>query len=259
MAEPLYTGVDNLEPMAEGKNYNRFLVKVILRSSGGATAAVDFGAGTGTFASALKEQGFRVICIEPDEHLCRILGGLDFECHPSLDLLGECSADFIYSLNVLEHIQDDEAATRALYRCLKPGGSLYLYVPAFNCLFTSMDRKVGHFRRYRMATLVPLLKKAGFAVRSARYVDSLGFPITLLYRLVGSRKGDLNVTVLRFYDRVLFPLSRLLDRVLGRILGKNLAVTAIRPQRLPRPHFASPRRDLQRNGGPRLGSDRRVA
>jgi hypothetical protein len=40
--------------------------------------------------------------------------------------------------------------------------------------------------------------------------------------------GRLNERTIVFYDRFLFPLSQVLDRLLGRLLGKNLLVLARR-------------------------------
>jgi hypothetical protein len=99
-------------------------------------------------------------------------------------------------------------------------------VPAFNLLFSSMDRKVGHFRRYRRGPLVALARQAGFSVEQARYVDSLGFLAALVYRLVANDSGDIDRGSLAFYDRFVFPISRFLDKLAWPFAGKNLLVTA---------------------------------
>ena len=228
MADGSYTGVDNLGAMTAARNYNRFLVQEVLRDCRGASAVVDFGAGCGTFARELRARGIAVMCVEPDEGLRRDLESQGFECRAEVGQIPEGSVDYVFSLNVMEHIEDDAEMFRAIRRRLRPGGRLYLYVPAFPVLYSSMDRKVGHYRRYRVRGLGRKLERAGFRVLRARYADSLGFFITLLYRLIGSRQGDLNPAALKFYDRAIFPLSRLLDRFLGRIVGKNVAVSAVR-------------------------------
>ena len=128
----------------------------------------------------------------------------------------------------MEHIPDDTASLRAMHRVLAPGGRAYIYVPAFNVLYSSMDAKVGHHRRYRLGELVAKMTDAGFGVDHARYVDSLGFPATLLYKAVGSRNGDIETRSVSLYDRVAFPLSRVLDRAVDRWVGKNLSVAAYR-------------------------------
>jgi SAM-dependent methyltransferase len=224
-----YTGTDNLEVMVQARHYNDFLVRQVLRHAGGARTAIDFGAGIGHFSKALRNRGLEVICIEPDAGLGRLLREDGFQCHASIEQCPPASLDYVFTLNVLEHIENDLETLRSLFSRLKPGGTLYVYVPAFPLLFTSMDRKVDHYRRYRLAPLTTLLAIAGFEIRHARYVDSIGFAVTLLYALLGSRRGDLNQKALWFYDRILFPASRLLDLFLGGICGKNLAIVAVRP------------------------------
>ncbi len=49
--------------------------------------------------------------------------------------------------------------------------------------------------------------------------------------------GDPESDRLAIYDRRRFPVSRILDRIAGRILGKNLALLAVRPQEVRGPHF----------------------
>ena len=224
-----YPGTDNLEVMTLSHRYNDFLIRQVLRHAGDARRAIDLGAGIGYFSKAVRDRGLEVICVEPDEGLGRRLREEGFLCHTSIEQFIPASLEYVFSLNVLEHVENDLGMLRLLFSRLKPGGTLYLYLPAFHLLFSSMDRKVGHYRRYRLAPLATLLACAGFEICEARYVDSLGFFVTLLYRMVGSRRGDLNPQALRFYDWVLFPLSRGIDRILGRILGKNLAVVARRP------------------------------
>jgi SAM-dependent methyltransferase len=130
---------------------------------------------------------------------------------------------------VLEHIADDAAAVAELYRCLRPGGRLLVYVPAFQVLYSQMDTHVGHFRRYRRKPLVELLGSAGFDVRAAYYVDSLGFLATLVYKLVGDRSGRVSPGSVGFYDSFVFPLSRLVDGLTLGSFGKNLAVVVAKP------------------------------
>jgi SAM-dependent methyltransferase len=221
-----YTGVDNLEVLAAAVNYNRFLVDRVAEAAAGAKEAVDFGAGTGTLSGMVRERGLAVTCVEADAGLRERLVYAGLVAHSSLDDLPDDSCGFIYSLNVLEHIEDDVGALRALGRVLEPSGRMFLYVPAFAVLFSSMDRKVGHHRRYRRSTLRRACEDAGLVVERIEYADSLGFAAALLYKWFGSREGAISDAGVRLYDRVAFPVSRLLDRLGCRwLFGKNVMAT----------------------------------
>ena len=223
-----YSGVDNLELLLDAKNYNAFLQRMVIESGKGAKVALDFGAGIGTFATAMRKDGTSVYCLETDPALVRRLTSCGHKVYSSLTEIPKNSLDYVYSLNVLEHLRDDLSVLRELNEKLKPEGRIFLYVPAFEMLYTSMDRKVGHFRRYRKEGLTACLLEAGFEVDLVKYVDSLGFLVTLVFKLIGNSRGDINPRMLRFYDRVLFPLSLRIDRVVNSAFGKNLMITARR-------------------------------
>lgn len=228
VSEPatLAQGTENLEVMAEAVNYNSWLLSMVERALGGAERVLDFGAGDGQFAIPIANSGRSVVCVEPEARSRTILTRAGIESHPDLSAIPDGSLDAAYTLNVLEHIPDDAAILRELHRRLKPGGTLFIYVPAFMCLYTAMDERVGHVRRYRKAELIQRVKDGGFRIKSAGYADSLGFFATLAYKLVGSSKGDINRTMLRLYDRIAFPVSCVLDGACGPLFGKNVWIKA---------------------------------
>jgi SAM-dependent methyltransferase len=217
-----YTGTDNLEVMALAVNYNAFLTELVLRYAGDAAALLDFGAGIGTFAATLVERGRAVSCIETDTDQAGMIAAKGIPVQQRVSDYPDNSFDFIYSLNVLEHIEDDVQALTELRRVLKPQGKIFIYVPALNVLYSSMDRKVGHHRRYSRRSLQHLGRSAGYRVSHCRYADSLGFPATLLFKLTNNTSGDLNPGPLTLYDKWIFPLSRLGDYLTSRLFGKNV-------------------------------------
>ncbi len=152
-----YTGKDTLEFLKEAVNYNHFLERQLLQFLGEYAEAVDFGAGNGEFAARLSAHGKCITAIEPDPHL------RDAIAAQGIDVIANIEAapmqQRIYSQNVLEHIEDDEAALKALHGKLHPSGKLFLYVPAFSCLYTDIDKAIGHYRRYHKTELVQKLKQ----------------------------------------------------------------------------------------------------
>ena len=223
---PEYTGVDVLEALEEATNYNALLVDLVLRSADGRRRMLDFGTGIGTFAKLLRSQGIDIVCVEIDPYLASALARDGFPTFRSLDEVPNRSFEFIFALNVLEHIEDDRAVLKLLEAKLTKNGRMLAYVPAFRCLWTSLDEKVKHYRRYRRTDLEKLAQSAGLSVRESRYVDSLGFFAALGFKLLGNKVGHVSKRGVRLYDRFLVPLSRTLDSFLGRLFGKNVYVVA---------------------------------
>lgn len=223
-----YTGTDNLEVMTEAVNYNRYLLDCVEREiTAPGQSVLDFGAGSGTYADMLAERGITPDCLEPDGDLQSVLRSKGYPVVDLSDVAAKAgSYDVIYTLNVFEHIKNDQDAADDLATLLKPGGRIVVYVPAMESLFTSMDVKVEHYRRYRRAQLTRILKNSGLRVVTARYCDPIGYFATLAYRFAGRSDGTINPRALKTYDRFLFPLSRLLQAVTGRLFGKNVLVVA---------------------------------
>lgn len=226
----LFEAPDLIDVMEEAVNYNSFLITELLAWSQDTETVLDFGAGSGRFSRALQEQRRRVHAVEPDPILQKRVQRHGIPCHVSLDAVGNMRFRGIYSINVLEHIEDDRGILAAIRQRLEPGGRLFLYVPAFPILYSANDERVGHVRRYRKQALLGALAATGFRVDAASYVDSIGFAAGLWYRLFGDRDGLLDARAVRLYDRAVFPTSRRLDAVLGGRLGKNLLVRATRQE-----------------------------
>jgi SAM-dependent methyltransferase len=224
----VYSGTENLEVMIEAVNYNAFLVSLIRSEARAGEAVIDFGAGIGTFAKVLAMDGHMVQCIEPDQLQRERIVQEGLSAFADISCLPDQSIDMLYSLNVLEHIEDDVAMLRTCHEKIRPGGRLLIYVPAFQVLYSSMDKLVGHCRRYTRRELCEKVRLSGFEVIRNEYVDSAGFLASLLFKISGNNSGVINREALIAYDRYAFPLSRLLDRVLNRIFGKNVLLIARR-------------------------------
>ena len=224
-----YSGIDELIYGEEMRNYNRHIVQIAIRYAGKINKCVDFGAGIGTLSLIFREQfGINPLCVEIDAENISWLKKrkLDF-----IENLGDLpnNIDLIFSSNVLEHIEDDVAILKQLQAKLISNGYLYLYLPANMILWSALDTEVGHYRRYQIAELKQKLTKAGFIIKKIHYADSVGFLASLSMKLFGYKpdSGIGSPGSLRFYDRYLFPVSKLMDSLgFKYILGKNLVVIA---------------------------------
>jgi SAM-dependent methyltransferase len=98
--------------------------------------------------------------------------------------------DLVCAFEVLEHIEDDVAALKDWSSYIRPGGHLMLSVPAWQRRFGSMDKMVGHFRRYDPDQMFSVLTEAGFtAPRVELYGFPLGFALEAARNKVAERKA----------------------------------------------------------------------
>ena len=134
--------------------------------------------------------------------------------------------DAVVYLNVLEHIEDDATELRLAATALRPGGALLVFGPALEWLYSELDYNAGHYRRYALGRLRRLARAAGFEVLSLHYFDVVGVvPYFVAYRLL--RRPAISGSTLWGYDRLLVPVSRLLQRAVPRPpLGKNVVLVA---------------------------------
>lgn len=154
------------------------------------------------------------------------MGAKGFHVIESIQELEDQSIGFAYSSNVLEHIEDDHQTVKDIYPKIMTGGRIVFYVPAFPILYSSMDKRVGHFRRYTKKRLHDVFKQAGFEVEKIFFSDSLGFFTAMLFKFIGSQDGKASKKSLIFYDRIIYPVSSLLDNILSNLLGKNIVIVA---------------------------------
>jgi SAM-dependent methyltransferase len=90
--------------------------------------------------------------------------------------IADASVDGTVSLNLLEHIADDERALAELARVLRPGAKGVLVVPAGRGLYDYYDRFLGHERRYAHGELAAKARRAGLEVLEDLHLGSLLYP-----------------------------------------------------------------------------------
>jgi SAM-dependent methyltransferase len=78
--------------------------------------------------------------------------------------------DPVCALDIIEHVDDEDAALSEISRVAMPGAALLLSVPLHLSSWTSFDDLVGHRRRYEPERLIAKLVEHGLVVeRSAAY------------------------------------------------------------------------------------------
>lgn len=97
--------------------------------------------------------------------------------------------DLVCAFEVLEHLEDDEAALGDWVSRVRAGGWLLLSTPAFQARYAAWDEVVGHYRRYEPQQLRALLEASGLVdVEVVVYGAPLGYPLEAARNALGRRR-----------------------------------------------------------------------
>jgi 2-polyprenyl-3-methyl-5-hydroxy-6-metoxy-1,4-benzoquinol methylase len=198
---------------------------------------LEVGAGIGTITRQLvgSDPDLFIVALEPAGNVFSDLASFA-ALTPRVTAYQQTLRDYLYEveepfdavvyLNVLEHVEDDTEELHLVVAALRPGGALLVFGPALEWLYSELDYNAGHYRRYSVTRLRALVRGAGLEVVSLRYFDVLGvLPYYVVYRLL--RRPAISGSTMWVYDRLLVPLSRLLQQAVRRPpLGKNVVLVA---------------------------------
>lgn len=117
------------------------------------------------------------------------LGGRPISLYDSLDQAQRHEskdAGLVLLLDVIEHVEDDVALLRSLrqFPFIRADAWLLITVPAYQSLFCSHDRFLGHYRRYTNGSLAECTRRAGYVPQRVGYF----FASLLLPRYLQVRK-----------------------------------------------------------------------
>ena len=215
----------------EARNYRAALVTEFSPFLRG--RVVEIGAGIGQFSEVIRALPTvtSLVSIEPERRFCEQFRAL----HPDLTLLEgtidelgpDGSHDAILSINVLEHIGEDQAELGRYRRLLaERRGHLCLFVPARPELYAPIDRDFGHFRRYTKTGLARQLREAGFEITKLHYFNAVGYLAWWLNFCLLKNRG-FNAHAVRLFDRVIFPPVHAFEHGLMRPpIGQSLLAVA---------------------------------
>jgi SAM-dependent methyltransferase len=138
--------------------------------------------------------------------------------------------DTVLCINVLEHIEHDREAVQVLLDTLTPGGHLLLFVPAFQALYSDLDRMAGHVRRYRLRDTARLVATDGRIVRQ-HYFNAVGGLGWWVNKAMPHRSLDSAAVngQIRFFDRFVIPVARLVDGIARPVFGQSMICVVQKP------------------------------
>jgi len=147
---------------------------------------LDVGAGAGKLARAMMEYG-EVSALEGAPEVLKLLRDIPgLTVHPGFlpnDSLPREHFDLVTAFDVLEHIEDDQEASREIFELVRSGGFVMVTVPAHPLLWSDHDVIHHHFRRYRPEAVGSILESAGFQVLLSTPFQCYLFPLLLVERI----------------------------------------------------------------------------
>jgi SAM-dependent methyltransferase len=235
MTDFTYVGTE-LELFAEVRNWKSYWSSRLRPFIAGDVLEVGAGIGANTPYLDGNKRG-RWVCLEPDSNLVAQLtitlapagNSREYEAFAgtiaSLD--PDRKFDTIVYIDVLEHIEDDARELESATALLRAGGRIIVLAPAHPWLYTPFDAAIGHFRRYNRAML-KAVSPGGAHLEQFFYLDSAGLALSL-GNLLLLRQSMPKRSQLRFWDRWVIPVSRVLDRCLFHSIGKSIVAVWQRP------------------------------
>lgn len=230
------SGLQTLEDLAAARQFNRWMFDVIRPWCKG--HVLEAGSGIGNLSAVFLEQQLTLTTSDLREEYCQVLQE-KFGNHPyfngvvAMDLsipdfdTRHASLlqqfDTVVALNVIEHIENDQLAIRNCRSLLQPGGQMVILVPAYQSLYNSFDKELGHFVRYTKDRLQQLLKGQHLEIIHASYFNAAGI---LGWAMNGSllKKKTIPRNQLLLFDK-LVPVFKLIDSITFHRVG--LSVIAI--------------------------------
>ena len=228
-------GRETLEIISEADSFNQWMYDQIKPFIKG--RVVEIGSGIGNISQFLIDQNYDTLLSDFNPYYLDILrqkfannenflGAQKIDLvHPSFEeeyaaFIG--TFDTLITLNVVEHIENDLLALQNCKKLLRENGHLIVLVPSFNFLFSKMDEKLGHFRRYTRKKLSHLAKEGGFQIQHAQYFNFAGiFAWFISAKLMNNDQiGSSNMKLFN----TLVPVFKLADRFVGKSIGLSTIV-----------------------------------
>ena len=219
---------------------------------------LDLGCGGGRHAFEVLRRGSDVVAFDMDQseldNVAAMFVAMDKAGEVPLGASGETvqgtaldmpfeegSFDRAIAAEVLEHIPDDMAAMKEIFRVLKPGGTAAITVPSFLperiCWALDEDYHTapgGHVRIYTLAELSAKLKSTGFEIGPHHHAHGLHAPYWWIKCAVGVNNDEHPIAKayheLLVWDIMKRPAAtRIAESLLNPLIGKSVVLYVRKP------------------------------
>ena len=217
-----------LELFEKAVNWKKYFSSYLIQYISGDVLEVGAGIGT-TTPYLLNNTVKKYTCIEPVIKQANVIKGkidsgiLPAYCKIQNSILKDTilnQFDSIVYIDVIEHIEDDVSEIKKATDALKSGGYLCILVPANPADYSSFDKAIGHYRRYDKKMLLNVIPHV-MEVKRLKYLDICGSLSSKMNKFF-LKQSYPNEKQIFIWDKIMIPVSRLLDPLTGYNCGKSL-------------------------------------
>ena len=184
--------------LAESTNFwfrvrNKIIGYMVKKSLPVGSKIIEVGCGTGFVSTYLKRQGYEMDCA--DLHIKGLQYCMKRDAGNSYYLFNLNESIFyehydgVCAFDVIEHIDNDDLVLKNMNAALKPGGFIFITVPASKRLWSEVDVSARHKRRYDLDDLKGKVETAGFDITEITYFMTLLYPFIYASRRLVSING----------------------------------------------------------------------
>jgi len=184
---------------------------------------LEIGCGAGGLLGPLRRYG-EVHGLDIDREYVQFCKKRGFErvlCGSGYELpFADASFDLVCLFDTMEHIPDEAKALREVHRVLRPGGRLFVSVPAYQWLWSQNDRIAHHCRRYTAGRLRRALQGSGLRPRRISYFNTMLLPLivpAVLWQKLMDKLGRLPAG----YNNTSVQVPRLLNGVFTALMSSE--------------------------------------
>lgn len=219
--------------MIKASNYNRWQFEKFLPFVKG--RVLEIGCGAGNITELIAATNLDIVSVDIKKEAVlftkkRIkkknvsIKNVDIFSKKIMNELG--AFDTIIFSNVLEHIKADHSALRYCYKYLRNSTSkLILLVPAHQFIYGTLDKEVGHYKRYNKKMVKELAAKTNFDIKDIYYfnfVGAIGWFINYkILKRKETNQDDSNLQV-NFFDRFIVKPVKFIETYVRPPFGISL-------------------------------------
>jgi 2-polyprenyl-3-methyl-5-hydroxy-6-metoxy-1,4-benzoquinol methylase len=222
-------GLDTLDSFRQAKNFNQWMYNTIAPWCKG--DILEIGSGIGNISEFFVKNERNIFLSDLRNEYCNLLSkrfsnnkfviGIEIIdlVDPNFDSKYNYlfnRFDTLFSLNVVEHIEDDILAIHNCKKLLKEDGNLIILVPAYSILYCNYDKELGHYRRYNRLSLKQLFKRNELNIKAQFSFNAFGI---LGWFILGKifRRKLLQSSQLNIYNQLVLIIKWLDYLLLNRI------------------------------------------